>query len=1239
MNYKDIAIIGMSMRLPQANNPEELHENLCAKKDCIRTVPENRRELLKLDPDKKYLEVGYIDDIEYFDHSFFNIASMEADVMCVEQRMSLEMAVEAILDAGYSLEDFRGKNCCVYYSSSENEYKLLAGQDSAAAYTGNLKSLTAGKICYYLDLRGPNVTVDSACSSSLVGMHEACMKIVSGECDYALIGGLSVNIYIPCFDDNDFNNLGVISGGGRSYSFDARAQGTGMGEGGGFVLLKSLEGAQRDHDHIYGIVRGSAVNCDGARGSSLTAPSATGQQDAILTAWKRGNINGTDLTEFEAHGTGTLIGDPIEAEGIENSLKQFADNGEKVWLSALKSSIGHLAASAGIAAVLKCAVQFEKGVTYPISNFEKPNPYIDFSNMRLQPLQEVRHWKQDQRRIVGINSFGFSGTNAHVVMENARETHCNNGTDTPLLLKISARHEESLQAMARQTEKFLQSHPENAGNILYTMNTGRDDYAYRICVTGESVSQLVEALSKAEPAKTETRKTALILMQPADLTADLLAQQIAELRLMKKAGFSYEFLLADAYGKFILAEAETEAKALASPADLKAKAEEFTASWQDKTASACQKLELIRKTEPVTAVFFNSVSASASGMPQEQDNCRIITRGADGILGLLATYYTAGGSLDWKALYPASQYYKTSAPTYRFRKIKHWIYPKHQFSMLGIVDHLEEHTGTETETIRDRDSFHAELLALWSDVLEQELSGEDDFFDCGGNSLTGMMMIEEVQKRWGISVSFDDVYDYATVDEFCDYLLTKVPDAGDADITDQTEQDKQAVIPELPADAPFSLNYSQRIIQQTVERYPNNSGWNLCMSIGMEGVINLPRLESALCKLINANDSLRTVFFRENGTVMQRVLPPYQYQLPVIKAEGSTDEERLNWSRAQIHKAANHSVPILAVDDNPVPPVDFRLYRVRADYSILYLAVSHVISDGTSLGLMLAQINRYYLGNEPAEQSHDFRKYCLCQASSCNTPSALKQRTFWEQYLKGLDFTPQYHPVEKTETALLDAVGKNLVFSFSPALYQSMNTVCRSMKVTPYIYTLYAFQVLIARLTQRRDLHSLTVMANRRDAGYQSVLGCFVQLLIVRSAIRENEPIREQMHHLYGDIRNIQENQEYPIYPLLHEMYGTEPKCMGDWGEFFMAFQNYKSENLSLEDLKLSLEPIAKNGCMTKLQLAVSENSNGMYGIFQYNESFLTAELVEQIKDLYLQILETMAQNPDMTASELLSLL
>ena len=547
--------------------------------------------------------------------------------------------------------------------------------------------------------------------------------------------------------------------------------------------------------------------------------------------------------------------------------------------------------------------------------------------------------------------------------------------------------------------------------------------------------------------------------------------------------------------------------------------------------------------------------------------------------------------------------------------------------MLGIVDGIED-AEEKKETITDRETFKAELLTLWQDVLEQDITDEDDFFDCGGNSLNGMMMIEKVQERWGISVAFDDVYDYATVNEFCDFLMEQHKSDAPAETESATQE--TTVSASSQAEEEYKLGSAQKMIYQTIKEYPANSGWNLCMSIGMEGKVNHARLENAIGRMISANDSYRTVFLEKDDDIYQKVLETYEFHLPVVKAHGSTYDEKYQWCKDEINRLANISI-LMA---NQVP-LDIRLFEVSETYAILYIGVSHVIADGSSLSLMLGQINQYYLGKDfPVD--YQFYDYCKWQREFPDTAKGRQQKAFWEQYLSGLELNTHYE-YEKTDTPLQDAVGKLIVFPVSEELYQAINSVCRSRKITPYIYTLLAFHILVARYTGHKDVFCLSVTANRRENAFKAVSGCLADCIILRSNMTENKNLTDQLHILSEDVKNALENQEYPMYQLLWELTGKEPRLMENWGEFFMAFQNYKSEDLSLEDLKLRAENISKNGCMAKLQLAISENSNGMYGIFQYNESNFTQATVERLKDEYLELLRKMAENPDNFIDTLLS--
>ncbi len=1214
--YQDIAIIGVSMRLPQANNMESLHENLSNKKDCVRKVPKERKELLKLEDDKEYLEVGYIDDIEYFDHGFFNIPSMEADVMCIEQRFSLEMAAEAIYDAGYSLESFRGKNCAVYVSTTDNEYKLLAGQDSGAAYTGNLKSLTAGKVCYHLDLHGPNVTVDSACSSSLVALHEGCMKLVSEESDYALVGGLSVNIYIPEFEDKDFNNLGVISKGGRSYSFDAKAQGTGMGEGGGFVLLKRYQEALRDKDHIYGVIKGSAINSDGFRGSSLTAPSAQGQKEAIIKAWERAGISGKDVTEIEAHGTGTLIGDPIEVEGLQSSFEESDMESRKVYLSALKSSIGHLGAAAGIASVLKCVTQFQEDVTYPIVHFEKPNPYIHFEETNLIPTKEIKHWNRNDRRIVGINSFGFSGTNAHVVIENYRgQENEKKESLLPLILKLSAKSEESFENNAKAIADYLEKSKENIDDILFTLNTGRDDYVYRACVVGNSKEELCQRVRSIKPKTAgEAKKTAVIISMPKDVTMEQCRRDVEQYRALEQANIKVDYLLADEYGKYIAKIAKEEK--IPENEEIENTLRKLRETYNPKpTEDIIRKL---KEQHSLVAVYFHDTGEKIAS----DEKCRVILA-IDSREQMIKELYEEGVKVSFAGLYEGENVHRVSAPAYCFAKRKHWIYPTHKFSVLGITDTLEEKKEEKKDKIEDTEKFKEELKKLWEDILEEEVEEDSDFFDLGGNSLTGMMLVEEIAKRYDIHVEFEDVYDYGTLKEFGEFLLEKNQEMQQEQKT-EVKAEETAKVQEHTGK--FLLNSAQKMIYQTCKEYPENSAWNLCMSIGIKGALDIERISQAVQKMIDRNECYRTIFYEEEGEIYQEVLSEYPYDVKVMEGVGENREERYQWCKRAIDEKSNITIPFI----NQVP-MCIEIYKYDTQDYILYIGVSHLISDGSSLSIIINDLNRYYSGEQNSEENIlQLYDYCLYQSDLTHTEQGRKQRQYWENYLKDLPATLDY-PYQHYELAEGEYIGQSRAFAVEESLYKKIGKVCKELRISLFTYTMLAYHILLAKNTKKKDVYCTVATANRREGKNQEISGCLADCIIFRSVFKEKQTIKEALENLSKGVKEGLDNQEYPFYDLMWELRKEEPRFMEQWGEFFMAFQNYKSSDLCFEDLQLCEEIIDKRGCKTNFSLCISENGKCMYGGVEYNNQLFDEKAVDSFMKEYLALLDKLSESLDET--------
>ncbi|CCF13229.1 short chain dehydrogenase family protein [Brevibacillus laterosporus GI-9] len=522
----DIAIIGISGRFGETQNLEEFWETLRNGNDCIRTIPESRQKdidrfINHVQPhiQKRYLHAAYLEEIDQFDYQLFSISPKEASLMDPNQRLFLEEAFSAIEDAGYGGQKITGTRTGVFvgYSAdadSGEDYKQyiknVAPSLSGAAIPGNIKSIIASRIAYTLDLHGPSMVVDTACSSSLVAVHLACQAIINGECDMALAGGVKI-IMLPL--DGDFNSgIGISSQNGRAKTFDNRSDGTGFGEGVGVVMLKALDQAIQDKDHIYAVVKGSAFNQDG-HSIGITAPNSLAQEDVIVRAWKNADIEPSTIQYIEAHGTGTSLGDPIEIKGIQRAFAKYTNQQQFCGIGSIKTNFGHLDHAAGIAGLIKSILSLTHKELPPTVNFQYPNQKIPFDSSPVYVNDCLREWESNGHpRRCGISSFGLSGTNCHLVLEEAPAPKLrpplSDQASKPHILSLSAKTENGLRQLVDAYIQYIEKNEKvSITDLAYTSNTGRGHYESRLALVVRDRTDLIEKLSlcKTELFATEER--------------------------------------------------------------------------------------------------------------------------------------------------------------------------------------------------------------------------------------------------------------------------------------------------------------------------------------------------------------------------------------------------------------------------------------------------------------------------------------------------------------------------------------------------------------------------------------------------------------------------------------------------------------------------------------------------------------------------------------------------------------
>ncbi|ASC71030.1 type I polyketide synthase [Halomicronema hongdechloris C2206] len=507
-NGLEIAIIGMSGRFPKANTIEKFWEN---QKNGVESISFfNDKELIALGVESALLDhpqyvraAGVLENIELFDASFFGFSAKEAEITDPQHRLFLECAWEALEQAGYDAETYRGA-IGVYAGTGLNGYMLkryaagsfAASVDPYQLVISNDKDFLTTRVSYKLNLEGTSVDIQTACSTSLVAVHMACRSLLGGECHLALAGGVSISESSGYL----YQEGSINSPDGHCRAFDAKAQGTVRGSGVGIVVLKRLKNALADGDTIHAVIKGSATNNDGSFKVSYTAPRIDSQAKVIRKAQAIAEVEPDTITYVEAHGTGTSLGDPIEIAALTQAFRVKTQQKQFCAIGSVKTNIGHLDAAAGVAGLIKTVLALEHKQIPPSLHFEKPNPKIDFATSPFYVNTQLAEWKTNGTpRRAGVSSFGIGGTNAHVILEEAPPIEVSDSSRPWQLLFLSAKTSTALDTATVNLVNYLQHHPDcNLADVAYTLQVGRRGFEHRRMVICQNSNDATQALSSPD---------------------------------------------------------------------------------------------------------------------------------------------------------------------------------------------------------------------------------------------------------------------------------------------------------------------------------------------------------------------------------------------------------------------------------------------------------------------------------------------------------------------------------------------------------------------------------------------------------------------------------------------------------------------------------------------------------------------------------------------------------------------
>ena len=511
----DIAIVGMAGRFPGANNVDAFWDLLKSGVEAVTFFTDEELAESGVDPnlirDPNYVKSrAIIEDEDLFDARFFDFFPREAEMMDPQHRLFLETAWLALENAGYHADHFDGLiglfggvSLNTYlYSFLMSQSGMISSAEGYQLSIGNDKDFLTTRVSYKMNLTGPSVDVQTACSTSLVAIHLACQNLLNYNCDMAMAGGVSVTI--PQKQGYYYQEGMILSKDGHCRAFDHKASGTISGSGVGMVVLKRLDEALEDGDHIYAVVKGSAFNNDGSNRVGYTAPSVDGQSEVIANAQAVAGVDADTISYIEAHGTGTVLGDPIEISALTQVFREQTQRKQFCAIGSVKTNIGHLDAAAGVAGFIKTALALHHKQIPASINFEKPNPKIDMENSPFFVNTQLRDWETENGipRRAGISSFGIGGTNAHAILEEAPQQEAGDPARAHQLLIVSAKSQTALDAATDQLLNHFKTHPQtNLADAAFTLQEGRKPFPHRRMLVCDSLADAVQALETKDPKR------------------------------------------------------------------------------------------------------------------------------------------------------------------------------------------------------------------------------------------------------------------------------------------------------------------------------------------------------------------------------------------------------------------------------------------------------------------------------------------------------------------------------------------------------------------------------------------------------------------------------------------------------------------------------------------------------------------------------------------------------------------
>ncbi|WP_405083110.1 amino acid adenylation domain-containing protein [Paenibacillus chitinolyticus] len=1223
VSLKDIAIVGISAKLPRAESHEAFWELLRSGKDLVSGFPDSRKEELKPYLSRMEAQYGsvsffdgaYIEDISGFDYSFFRLSPKEASLMSPAQRLFLQTAWGALENAGYGGDALHGSRTGVfigYNGDALHDYKrIIEALDPDAlslAAPGNLSSMIPSRISYLLNLRGPAISVDTACSSSLVAVHLACQSIRSGECEAAIAGSVKINV-LPL--DTGIR-LGIESSDNRARTFDDSADGTGIGDGVIALLLKPLSRAQEDGDPIYAVIKGSAMNQDGSS-VGITAPNALAQEDVIARAWQDADIDPETVTYMEAHGTGTSLGDPIEIDGLTRAFRRYTDKRQFCAIGSLKTNIGHLDHAAGIAGLLKAILSLVHKQLPPTLHYRSPNRNISFVDSPVYVNDELTTWETNgEARRCGVSAFGMSGTNCHVVLEEAPAGRPSGRSDRMELFCLSAHSMTALERLVLLMRDWADRHrgdeSRSLADLCYTLAVGRGAHRYRLAIAVSGWEELAQSLHAAA----EKGLTGLTLPNVRFGTADSAAAgNMRQQPVPNERGMEALEL-----GQRYVGGYEIDWKAI--------------------------YLGQRRKRLPLPTYPFDShrcwVEEARPG-------------------ATLHTPFAAWSGYSLGVDIPEELRQEMNETFARWQSALERSGGMTSQRRRGVAL-TGERSGLEWEQ---------HVADVWGELLGyDELPADAGFYELGGDSIIALKIVNRLSELAGVRIQAADLLGHADLPSFTALIERRLRESGAATAQRKNARhngqgtdvwnggheaacghDGQAAADELEGaeasvghvgpltgQAPDSLGDTMEPIPKAArqehypvsspqkrmylqqEAMPDDRSYNLPELLHLDGAIDADRLEAVLQAIVERHETLRTTFHVIDGEIRQRIHAAVPFRLIRMEADEAEADGVL---QSLFRPFRLDTAPLLRA----------ALLTLGPERHVLFLDMHHIASDGMSAGILLSDLMTLYQGGSLPPLPLQYKDYAVWQESR---PLSGNAERYWREQCRG-DWPLLALPTDAPRPPVKGSRGETFDVYVEAGLTAAVRSLAAESGTTPFMVLLSAYYTFLAHYTGAEDIAVGTPIAGRNRRELEAIAGMFTGTLALRAYPRADKPFRVFLSEVKEMATGAYAHADYPFEEIAQWMDRRDASRSPLFDTMFIM-QNLGIPNASSAGLSYRHRRFEHGTAKYDLMIQAVENGAELRLVVEYNADLFHRATAERFMRHYVQLLRSVTHCPDAALGE-----